>query len=199
MVPGAEEKRRWPGLSPGQPLGTRPGSRDPYPVCLSVPRSFRPPRRHCPSPPGPARCPEPPPPRQTRRDAEEPAVRSRRGRGLPRPAEPGRTHLFAAAVQDPGSGRAAFRSLRAELKRKVPDRVPGKEPHRPRRRLRRRRGLGRLRSGSSGRPSRGGAGRGRGLAGAGAGPETGRAGRGGAGSARTNPPLPRRGQPLQIA
>lgn len=95
------------------------------------------------------------------RDAEEPAALARRDRGRPRPAELGRSHLLAAAVQDPGSRRAALGGFRAELEREIPDRVPGKEPHRPRRRG----GLGCLSSGSSGSPSRGGAGRGRGITG----------------------------------
>lgn len=95
------------------------------------------------------------------RDAAEPAALARRDRGRPRPAEWGRSHLLAAAVQDPGSRRAALGGFRAELEREIPDRVPGKEPHRPRRRG----GLGCLSSGSSGSPSRGGAGRGRGITG----------------------------------
>lgn len=95
------------------------------------------------------------------RDAAEPAALVRRDRGRPRPAERGRSHLLAAAVQDPGSRRAALGGFRAELEREIPDRVPGKEPHRPRRRG----GLGRLSSWSSGSPSRGGAGRGRGITG----------------------------------
>lgn len=143
------------GLAPGQLFRSWPGSRDPRPVRLSVPRSFRPPRRHCP-PRSQARCREPRWPRQARRDAAVPAYRLGKaevGRGLRSSAVP---HLFTAAVQDPRPGRAALGGLRTQLEREVPDRVPGKEPHR-----RRRGGLGSLHSGSSGRPSRGGAGRGR--------------------------------------
>lgn len=106
-------------------------------------------------------APEAPRPRQAGRDAAGPAALTRRGRGRPRPAERGRAHLLAAAVQDPGPGRAALGGVRAELEREVPDRVPGKEPHRRRRGRRR---LERLCSGSSGRRA--------GRGGAGAGPES---------------------------
>lgn len=94
-----------------------------------------------------------------RRDG--PAALTRRGRGRSRPAKRSRAHLLAAAVQGPGPWRAALGGFRAELEREVPDRVPGEEPHRPRRR----RGLGRLSSGSS--AARAGAGRGEGGARAG--------------------------------
>lgn len=166
MVLGAgpvpERKGRRPGLSPSQPLGTESGPRNPGWVRLSVPRSFRPPRRHCPSP-RPARSPRGSAATSGGRDAAEPAALTRRDRGPLRPAERGRSYLLTAAVQDPGPGRAALGEFRAELKREIPDRVPSKEPHRPRRR----RGIGVLSSWSSGGPSRGGAGRGRGRGGAG--------------------------------
>lgn len=81
-------------------------------------------------------APEAPQPRQAGRDAAGPAALTRRGRGRPRPVERGGAHLLAAAVQDPGPGRAALGRVRAELEREVPDRVPGKEPHCPHRRRR---------------------------------------------------------------
>ena len=112
-------------------------------------------------PPPSARSPRGPAATSGGRDAAEPAALARRDRGRPRPAERGRSHLLAAAVQDPGSRRAALGGFRAELEREIPDRVPGKEPHRPRRLG----GLGCLSSWSSGSPSRGGAGRGRGITG----------------------------------
>lgn len=129
-------------------------------------------------------APEAPQPRQAGRDAAGPAALTRRGRGRPRPAEPGRAHLLAAAVQDPGPGRAALGGVRAELEREVPDRVPGKEPHR----FRRRRRLGRLGSGSSGlRAGRGGARAGPGsVGGADEGAGHGAGSVGGAGGAETD-------------
>lgn len=128
-------------------------------------RSLGPSARHVGTarPPPPARSPRGSAATSGGRDAAEPAALTRRDRGPLRPAERGRSHLLTAAVQDPGPRRAALGEFRAELKREIPDRVPGKEPHRPRRR----RGSGVLSSWSSGGPSRGGAGRMGGRSGAG--------------------------------
>lgn len=126
-------------------------------------RSLGPSARHVDTarrPPWPV-DPEAPRPHQAGRDATGPAALTKRGRGRPRPAERGRAHLLAAAMQGPGPWWASLSGFRAELEREVPDRVPGKEPHRCRRR--RRRGLGPLSSRSlaaragAGRAVRGGA------------------------------------------
>lgn len=132
-------------------------------------RSLGPSARHVDTarrPPWPV-DPEDPRPHQAGRDATGPAALTKRGRGRPRPAERGRAHLLAAAMQGPGPWRASLSGFRAELEREVPDRVPGKEPHRCRRR---RRGLGPLSSRSLAARAGAGRGGGRGEGGVWAGP-----------------------------